>query len=53
MLHQFRFTLELFATSNALEFLSGKEIKFHLTLLGGTIILITRFVCYYILNQVE
>jgi hypothetical protein len=48
MLHQFRFTLELFATSNALEFLSGKEIKFHLILLSGTTILTTRSVYDYV-----
>ena len=42
MLSQFCFCLELFATFNALKFISGKEIEFQLILLHTTVILTTR-----------
>ena len=38
MLPQFCFCLELFVTFDALEFLSGKKIEFHLILLACTIL---------------
>ena len=42
MLSHLCFSIELFATLNTLEFLSGKEIEFHLIPLNCTIILTTR-----------